>query len=205
MKLAVISAHNQADPPNGYDNYDKDTLITCKVTSPVTENGTLWECKGWSGTGSVPKKGEGTSVTFPVTEESTITWNWNKRWYGPGAAQAASLIIFAVIVGLSVLSYETKYVLPMVVFAGAIGGLLHEIVQSQGKYILPNTDTTGNFCLGGLIGIISGVVAGFILYSAFSATSAVSVSGSLFTEAFLGGLAAKGVADAINPPAKTGT
>ncbi len=199
MKLSVISAHDQADPPNGYNNYDKDTAITCKVTSPVTENGTIWECKGWSGTGSVPKKGEGTAVTFPVSEESTITWNWNRRWGGPVAAQATSLIIFVLIIVFAVLSYNYKSVLAMVVLAGAIGGLLHEIVQSQGKYILPNTDATGNCCLGGLIGIISGVIAGFILYQGLSATTAATVSGMLFTEAFLAGLALKGVADAVNP------
>ena len=200
MKLAVVSAHGQADPPNGYDYYDKDKLITCQVTSPVTEHGTLWECGGWSGTGSVPKMGQGTAVTFPVSEDSMITWIWEKQSYKLSPAQIASVITFVLIVGLSVLSYEAKYALPMVVLAGAIGGLLHEIVQSQGKYILPNTDATGNFCLGGLIGIITGVVAGFILYQGLNATSAATVSGMLFAEAFLAGLAAKGVADAINPP-----
>ena len=198
MKLTVISDHGTAVPPNGYNNYDKDTLITCTVSSPVTENGTVWECKGWSGTGSVPATGKGTAVTFPVAGDSTITWIWKKQWLSP--AQIASVITLVVIIVLAVLFYETKYALPMVVFAGAIGGLMHEIVQSQGKYIVPTTDSTGNFCLGGLIGVITGAVAGFILYSGFSATSAVSVSGWLFTEAFLAGLAAKGVADAVNPP-----
>ncbi len=198
VKLTVISDHGTAVPPNGYNNYDKDTLITCTVSSPVTENGTVWECKGWSGTGSVPATGKGTAVTFPVAGDSTITWIWKKQWLSP--AQIASVITLVVIIVLAVLFYETKYALPMVVFAGAIGGLMHEIVQSQGKYIVPTTDSTGNFCLGGLIGVITGAVAGFILYSGFSATSAVSVSGWLFTEAFLAGLAAKGVADAVNPP-----
>ena len=201
MKLAVISDHGTAVPPNGYNNYDKDTLITCKVTSPVTENGITWECKGWSGIGSVPATGKGTAVTFPVSGDSTITWIWKKQGYVLIPAQIISLITFLVIIGLSVLFYETKYALPMVVFAGAIGGLLHEIVQSQGKFILPTTDD-GNFCLGGLVGIVIGAIAGFILYSGYSATSAISVSGWLFTEAFLAGLAAKGVADAVNPPAK---
>jgi len=198
VKLTVISDHGTAVPPNGYNNYDKDTLITCKVSSPVTEDGAVWECKGWSGTGSVPATGKGTAVTFPVAGDSTITWIWKKQILTP--AQIASVITLVVIIGLAVLFYETKYALPMVVFAGAIGGLMHEIVQSQGKYIVPTTDDTGNFCLGGLIGVITGVIAGFILYSGYSATSAVSASGWLFTEAFLAGLAAKGVADAVNPP-----
>ena len=205
MKLTVVSSHGQADPPNGYDYYDKDKTITCKVTTPVSENGTPWECKGWSGAGSVPKTGEGTAVTFPIAEDSTITWIWQKISYKLSPAQIASVITFVLILGLAVVSYETKYALPMVVLAGAIGGLLHEIVQSQGKYILPNTDATGNFCLGGLIGIITGVVAGFILYQGINATATVAVSGMLFTEAFLAGLAAKGVADAINPPTQPKT
>jgi len=198
VKLTVYSAHSKATPPNGYDNYDKGQVISCSVTSPVTENGIDWKCNGWQGTGSVPKQGEGPQVSFPLTEDSTITWIWKRQLYTLSLAQWTTIITFIVIVALSVGMYEAKYALPMVVFAGAIGGLLHEIVQSQGKFILPTMDN-GNFCLGGLVGIIIGAIAGFILYQGLSLSSS-AVSGMLFSQAFLSGLAAKGVTDAVQPP-----
>ena len=120
----------------------------------------------------------------------------------PAGAQTASLIAFALVIIFAALSYEWKHVFLTAVSAGAIGGLAHEIVQSRGTYILPHTDDTGNFCLGGLFGIISGGLAGLIMYSGLNLTTGIKVSGQLFTEAFLAGLATKGVADAVNPPRK---
>ena len=201
-KLIVNSAHDKATPPNGYDNYDKGQVISCSVTSPVTEDGIDWKCTGWQGTGSVPKQGEGAQVSFPLIEDSSITWIWKRQMYKLSLAQWATIITFIVIVVLSAGMYEASFALPMVAFAGAIGGLLHEIVQSQGKFILPTTDNTGNFCFGGLIGVIVGAIAGFILYQGVSAGSS-GVSGMLFAEAFLAGLAAKGVTDAVQPPQKS--
>lgn len=199
VKLTVNSAHGKPTPPNGYNNYDKGNLISCSVATPVTENGIDWECNGWQGTGSVPKQGEGTQVSFPLTEDSTITWVWKRQTYKLSLAQWASFITFIVIVVLSVVMYEVNYVLPVVVLAGAIGGLLHEIVQSQGRFVLPGMDN-GNFCFGGLIGIVIGAIAGFVLYEGLA--TSVSASGTLFAESFLAGLAAKGVTDAVQPPAQ---
>jgi hypothetical protein len=45
----------------------------------VTEAGRVWTCTGWVGTGSVPSTGNGFSVTFTITESSTITWEWQVR------------------------------------------------------------------------------------------------------------------------------
>lgn len=76
--LAVSSAHNSPNPPNTppYHYYDDQAWVTCSVTSPVTEDGTQWTCTGWTGTGSVPPIGNDISVTFQITQDSSITWNW---------------------------------------------------------------------------------------------------------------------------------
>lgn len=76
-KLTVYCAHDSPSPPIG-DNYrDDGSSITCSVASQVTEGGTIWICVGWSGTGSVnPSSGTSNLVTFPITQDSTITWNW---------------------------------------------------------------------------------------------------------------------------------
>ena len=75
-KLTVSSAHDSPSPPNG-DNYrDDGSSVTCSVTSPVTEGGVVYTCTGWTGTGSVPSSGTGKTVTFTITQDSSITWNW---------------------------------------------------------------------------------------------------------------------------------
>jgi len=199
IKLNVESPRGNPDPPQGTIEYDTGDKVSCKVTSPVNEGSYAWTCQGWSGTGSVPVSGTGTSVQFPIHAESKITWNWTKARRKLGAAQVITLVALAVIFLILWLSYEKQNVSLAVLSAGAIGGLVHEIVQSKGTYILPNTDDKGNFCLGGLIGVITGGLAGLILYQGLNTSTGLTVSGELIP-AFLAGLALKGVADAVNPP-----
>jgi GTPase SAR1 family protein len=43
----------------------------------VTENGVIYVCTGWTGTGSVPASGSGFwTPTFSLTQGSSLTWNW---------------------------------------------------------------------------------------------------------------------------------
>jgi len=90
--LTVISAHDDPtlSPSDNNGNshgtgtfvYDWNTQITASVTSPADEaNGTRYVCTGWTGTGDVPATGSGTSVTFPITQDSSITWNWGTQYY----------------------------------------------------------------------------------------------------------------------------
>jgi hypothetical protein len=74
--LTVTSAYDNPSPGVGDHTYDDGSSITCSVSSPVTEGGVTYACIGWSGTGSVPSTGSGTSVTFTVSQDSTVTWNW---------------------------------------------------------------------------------------------------------------------------------
>jgi hypothetical protein len=105
------------------------------------------------------------------------------------------LISLACVFTFAVVSYVVwRDVLLTAVFTGAIGGLVHEIVQSNGTYMLPHMDTANsNFCLGGLIGIISGGAAGVIMVEGLTVTT---LSRQLIALAFTAGLALKGVADA---------
>ena len=198
VKLTVSSARGSPDPPNGIKTYNKGDQVSCKVTSPVTMGRKVWTCDGWVGTGSVPSKGVSTDVTFPITEDSTITWNWVGCQL---VSKILSIVAFvALILIVIVTTHFARYAFIDAVSAGALGGLAHEIVQSQGKYILPNTDETGNFCLGGLIGIITGGTAGLLTYQGLLGTTPVTASTKLLVAALVAGLAIKGVADAPNPP-----
>lgn len=155
-----------------------------------------WVCSGWTGTGSI-KSGTGTHTSAILDEDSTITWNWTQDSLLSG--QVTSIIAFIAVFAVAVVGYYWL-VEPFIVAvaAGAIGGLAHEIVQSGGKYILPNCDERGNFVLGGLVGIVTGGVAGLLLFEGLLGAS-VAANPELVVGAFLAGLAVKGIADAPNP------
>lgn len=56
--------------------------MNCFVQTPASKAsnpGVRYVCTGWTGTGSVPASGTGTNVTFAITEDSTLTWNWKTQ------------------------------------------------------------------------------------------------------------------------------
>ena len=78
--LTVTSAHGSPTPTSGW--FDSGASITASVNSPVPgPAGTRYVCTGWSGTGSVPPSGSGTTVTFQINAPSTLIWNWNTQYY----------------------------------------------------------------------------------------------------------------------------
>jgi hypothetical protein len=80
LQLAVVSAYDSPSPTSGVFTYG--TSITASVTSPVAgPAGTQYVCTGWTGTGDVPASGTGTTLTFTITQNSSITWNWKTQYY----------------------------------------------------------------------------------------------------------------------------
>jgi len=77
--LQVSSAYGSPSPTSGW--YDAGSSITASVDSPVSgPTGTRYVCTGWTGTGSVPPSGTGTSVGFTLNAPSSITWNWKTQY-----------------------------------------------------------------------------------------------------------------------------
>jgi hypothetical protein len=73
--FTVSSPYDSPTPTSGW--FNDGTNITETVTSPVAgPTGTQYVCTGWTGTGSVPASGTATSVTFTITQPSSITWLW---------------------------------------------------------------------------------------------------------------------------------
>ncbi len=79
------------------------------------------------------------------------------------------------------------------IFVGALGGVVHEIAQSNGKLLFPKTDTDGVY-LGGLYGLLAGGIAGLILAQGLGG---VGLSTTLLSESFLAGLSLKGFSEAV--------
>jgi hypothetical protein len=78
--LTVTSPYASPTPASGW--FNAGTGITASVTSPASgPTGTQYVCTGWSGTGSVPTSGSGTTTSFTITQASTIAWNWKTQYY----------------------------------------------------------------------------------------------------------------------------
>jgi hypothetical protein len=112
--------------------------------------------------------------------------------------QIVSVLSIAITAYLAWYAYHKPSSFETAVFVGALGGITHELFQSQGKFMMPQYDKAkGEYYLGGLFGLIEGGVAGLIL--AQGKPGSLSLF-QLLSEAFLAGLALKGVAEAVTPP-----
>ena len=49
--------------------------------SDVLSGSTQYKCISWTGTGSVPASGNSNSVEVTLTEDSSITWNWQTNYW----------------------------------------------------------------------------------------------------------------------------
>jgi hypothetical protein len=77
--LTVSSLYGLPTPTSGSFSYG--TSITASVVSSVAgPAGTQYVCTGWTGNGDVPASGSGNSVTFSITQNSSITWNWKTQY-----------------------------------------------------------------------------------------------------------------------------
>jgi predicted outer membrane repeat protein len=79
--LKVESEYGSPVPPVGDNHLNLLTTITASVDSPVAgSTGIRYICTGWTGTGSVPATGSENSVTFAITQNSSITWLWKIQY-----------------------------------------------------------------------------------------------------------------------------
>jgi hypothetical protein len=95
-------------------------------------------------------------------------------------------------------SYQKQSLFIMAFSLGGIGGLVHDIAQSRGKLLFFKRQSDGLY-LGTVAGVFMGAVAGIVVIRGYltgdtPTTDATFVNMSY--EAFLAGLALKGVAEA---------
>jgi uncharacterized repeat protein (TIGR02543 family) len=77
-QLTVASGHGGPVPAVG-TSWQAAGSMTASVSSPVTEGGVIYDCTGWTGTGSVATSGTTITTTFTLGALSSITWNWQAR------------------------------------------------------------------------------------------------------------------------------
>jgi len=82
--LTVRSRYGSPDPPAGSHTYPINTEITASVATPVSGTpGIRYACTGYRARGSpetLPPTGEGNSVTFTITMNTTLTWTWKTQY-----------------------------------------------------------------------------------------------------------------------------
>jgi hypothetical protein len=79
--LTVSSAHNVVSPVVGAHAGSYGRVTTCSVlTNPVVQGTTRYTVKGWTGTGSVPATGTLATVDVLMTNDSSITWLWQREY-----------------------------------------------------------------------------------------------------------------------------
>lgn len=82
LLLSVASAHGGADPAAGNHAMPYGSTVVCSITNspcPGSE-GERFVCSGWTGTGSAPASGQGTSASFTIVQDSSITWQWGAEY-----------------------------------------------------------------------------------------------------------------------------
>lgn len=79
--LLVSSLYGTPAPITGTTWYVEGSLINAWVPTPVPDgSGTQRVCLGWAGTGSVPALGPTNAVSFNITNNSTLSWNWQTEY-----------------------------------------------------------------------------------------------------------------------------
>jgi PKD repeat protein len=80
--LTVESEFGAPTPPIGANHFKSGTVVDASVVSPVAGlPSTRYVCTGWTSAGSVPLTGFTNSVTFEITQNSSITWTWKTQYY----------------------------------------------------------------------------------------------------------------------------
>ena len=74
--LLVSSVAGNPVPKRGSNTFYYGDEIAASVAETAPPRGTRYTCLGWTGAGSVPESGTETNVTFEITEDSSIAWNW---------------------------------------------------------------------------------------------------------------------------------
>lgn len=89
--------------------------------------------------------------------------------------------------------------LVVAISVAAIGGFVHEIVQSGGSVAYPQSKADGLY-LGSISGLVFGAVAGLLAVQSIDPNVPVGIS--FVSQMFFAGLALKGVAEAAGGQAK---
>jgi len=79
--LGISSAHGSPSPSMGEHEFVSGSVITASVESVVVSGSTRYTCAGWSMLNHEPATGGGTTNIFTITNNASLTWNWDTNHY----------------------------------------------------------------------------------------------------------------------------
>lgn len=83
--LIINSSTNQHGTNSLPFNYGTNRVVggifTNSIADEYPSSGTRYTCTGWNGSGSIATNGLTNTVVFFLTNNSTLTWNWQKQYY----------------------------------------------------------------------------------------------------------------------------
>ena len=80
LSLQVSSAFGTPDPEEGTHAFVYGDSVAATIAEPEPETGVRRVFTGWTGTGSVPASGTAPAVSFVVTNDSSLAWNWRTEY-----------------------------------------------------------------------------------------------------------------------------
>ncbi len=93
VTLSISSDYGDPSPSRGAHKYPEGSDITASVSSPVSGGiGIQYICTGFTGGGSVPAKGNGSSIHFTATQDSTLQWSWKTQYYLTASASTGGKV-----------------------------------------------------------------------------------------------------------------
>ena len=123
----------------------------------------------------------------PPVQPQTLTWGEkNFQFWITVLMVIASMVLLLI-------GYYAGNIPTVALSAAALGGFLHEIIQSGGSVAFPKSYADG-FYLGSVYGLLLGIVAGMLFLEA--TPTGLKVDAVFVSQVFFAGLALKGVSEA---------
>jgi hypothetical protein len=80
--LLTVSSDHGSPSPSGATSHGAGSSIDVALSgSPVINADTQYVCTGWAATGSGLTSGTGTNLSFTITNDTTITWQWTTNYW----------------------------------------------------------------------------------------------------------------------------
>src|SRR2546422_3983912 len=173
--VAAYSASANLELPIGPFRVEKSTLVVIGLLVFVIGlNSVAYRLAGG---GPKPKRNSGESTEDYQARVRDLIWG-----------STATLTSIAITSVIALWAFNVASGFWLAVSAGALGGLTHEIVQSNGTIFFPSQKDDGLY-LGGISGLILGGAAGLLILSG----TAAAVTTTLVVTTFSAGLGLKGV------------
>lgn len=119
------------------------------------------------------------------------------KWGGNRWQTILTFVMLLVTMAVAII-FRTN-LLVVAISVAAIGGFVHEIVQSGGSVAYPQSKADGLY-LGSISGLVFGAIAGLLAVQSIDPNASVGIS--FVSQMFFAGLALKGVAEAAGGQAK---